>query len=418
MQVFRSVLGFLLANWYKFVLLGLIITMIVMVSIHGFSIFGSILHWFKRRNGWGGWGVFIGFYAGVVALFMPGVVFILGSGFIFGFWRGLLAVWIGGAVGQALAFLLARYLLRDWVETFVRTKWRKWKFIDAAIENEGWKLVLIMRLSPIIPYNLLNIAMATTSMHFWQFTIVSAIGIVFECSVFCYLGTMAESITSIASGEAGPPKAIQWVLLGVSLTMCVVGAVFVSVMVRRAIRKAEEMSASAVDLSGEAAEEGEGEALLLATPSTLEREGFIRSIPGLSKLSEARDAIFKLHASSLLTAATPEKTAAPAPGLISVHLRSTSKAKMSPRAVRSGASTPKKAINEGRERDLEMGTGPSPMPMSASRRANRRTASRVENEDFDGGGPGSIAAILANVSIGSTSTATNAESMNEDGERP
>ena len=349
---------------------------------------------------------------------MPGVVFILGSGFIFGFWRGLLAVWIGGAVGQALAFLLARYLLRDWVETFVRTKWRKWKFIDAAIENEGWKLVLIMRLSPIIPYNLLNIAMATTSMHFWQFTIVSAIGIVFECSVFCYLGTMAESITSIASGEAGPPKAIQWVLLGVSLTMCVVGAVFVSVMVRRAIRKAEEMSASAVDLSGEAAEEGEGEALLLATPSTLEREGFIRSIPGLSKLSEARDAIFKLHASSLLTAATPEKTAAPAPGLISVHLRSTSKAKMSPRAVRSGASTPKKAINEGRERDLEMGTGPSPMPMSASRRANRRTASRVENEDFDGGGPGSIAAILANVSIGSTSTATNAESMNEDGERP
>ena len=44
----------------------------------------------------------------MVALFLPGVVFILGAGFVFGFWRGLLAVWIGGAVGQALAFLLAR----------------------------------------------------------------------------------------------------------------------------------------------------------------------------------------------------------------------------------------------------------------------------------------------------------------------
>ena len=44
----------------------------------------------------------------MVALFLPGVVMIVGSGFVFGFWRGLLAVWAGGAVGQALAFLLAR----------------------------------------------------------------------------------------------------------------------------------------------------------------------------------------------------------------------------------------------------------------------------------------------------------------------
>jgi uncharacterized membrane protein YdjX (TVP38/TMEM64 family) len=202
-----------------------------LTSLQGFSIFGSILQWFKQRNGWGGWGVFIGFYTGVVALFFPGVVFIMGAGFIFGFWRGLLAVWIGGAVGQALAFLLARYLLRDWVETIVRKKWKKWKYIDAAIENEGWKLVLVMRLSPIIPYNLLNIAMATTRMHFWSFALVSSIGVVFECAVFTYIGTMAESITSIASGEAGPPKAIQWVLLGLSLAMCILGAVVVSIMV-------------------------------------------------------------------------------------------------------------------------------------------------------------------------------------------
>mgnify|MGYP001810287193 CR=1 FL=1 len=50
-----------------------------------------------------------GMYTVVVSLFLPGVVLILGAGFIFGFWRGLLAVWAGGAVGQALAFLLARW---------------------------------------------------------------------------------------------------------------------------------------------------------------------------------------------------------------------------------------------------------------------------------------------------------------------
>ena len=60
-------------------------------------------------------------------------------------------MWVGGAVGQALAFLLARYLLRDWVEATIRGKWRAWVYIDKAIEHDGWKLVLIMRCSPIIP---------------------------------------------------------------------------------------------------------------------------------------------------------------------------------------------------------------------------------------------------------------------------
>ena len=86
-----------------------------------------------------------------MALFLPGVVLILGAGFVFGFWRGLLAVWVGGAVGQALAFLLARYLLRGSVEATIRGKWRAWEYIDRAIEHDGWKLVLIMRCSPIIP---------------------------------------------------------------------------------------------------------------------------------------------------------------------------------------------------------------------------------------------------------------------------
>lgn len=215
--------------------------------VQGFSVFGSILSWFKNRNGWGGWGVYVGFYTGIVALFFPGVVFIMGAGFVFGFWRGLLAVWIGGAVGQALSFLLARYLLRDWVESFVQSKWKRWKYIDAALENDGWKLVLIMRLSPIIPYNLLNIAMATTSMHFWSFAFVSAIGIVFECAVFCYIGTMADNITSIVSGQAEKTKAIQWVLLGLSIVMCIIGALFVSIMVRRAIKKAEELAIDDLD---------------------------------------------------------------------------------------------------------------------------------------------------------------------------
>lgn len=176
--------------------------------------------------------MFVGLYTVIVALFLPGVVFIMGAGLVFGFWRALLAVWIGGAIGQAFAFLLARYLLRDWVEGFIRGKWRKWEYIDRAIELDGWKLVLIMRLSPVIPYNLLNIAMATTAMPFWQFTAVSAIGIIFECAVFCYVGSMASSITGAISGDSAEYGKMSWILLGVSVCMCAIGAVFASYTIK------------------------------------------------------------------------------------------------------------------------------------------------------------------------------------------
>ncbi len=62
----------------------------------------------------------------------------------------------------------------------LRAKWKKWDILDTAIEREGWKLLLLLRLSPMVPYNLLNIAMATTKMHFLTFTIVSLFG---ECNL-------------------------------------------------------------------------------------------------------------------------------------------------------------------------------------------------------------------------------------------
>lgn len=65
-----------------------------------------------------------------------------------------------------------------------------------------------------------------------QFTMVSSVGIIFECAVFCYFGSMAENITSIISGDAGPAAAIEWVLLGLSLVMCVFGAIFVSFSIK------------------------------------------------------------------------------------------------------------------------------------------------------------------------------------------
>lgn len=66
--------------------------------------------------------------------------------------------------------------VRDWVVGFVASRWSKWELVDKMIELEGWKLLLLLRLSPLVPYNLLNITMATTRIHFLQFAITSAVG--------------------------------------------------------------------------------------------------------------------------------------------------------------------------------------------------------------------------------------------------
>ena len=61
---------------------------------------------------------------------------------------------------------------------------------------------------------------------------MSAIGILYECAVFCYFGSAAKDITSIVSGDAGPAAVVKWIMLGVSVAMCVLGAVFVSVTIK------------------------------------------------------------------------------------------------------------------------------------------------------------------------------------------
>ncbi|KAL3136439.1 hypothetical protein ABBQ38_005694 [Trebouxia sp. C0009 RCD-2024] len=238
-RFFTKLLHFCISNWEKALVLGILITLIVLVSVKGFSIFGTMLAWFEKQNNWKGWALFLPVYTVNVAVFLPGVIFILGAGFVFGFWKGLLAVWIGGSLGQPLAFLLARYLLRDAMASMLRAKWKKWDILDTAIEREGWKLLLLLRLSPMVPYNLLNIAMATTKMHFVTFSVVSAFGIIPECSIICYFGSLSEGITQIASGKAGPSGVVTYVLVGVTAVFMLAAVTWSTFVVRRAMARAE-----------------------------------------------------------------------------------------------------------------------------------------------------------------------------------
>src|SRR5436309_8698135 len=119
--------------------------------------FLPVQQWLQTFNEWvaqmgtTGIFIFIGVYAVATVLLAPGAILTIGAGFAFGLWKGFLAVSAGSTLGAALAFLVARFVARDKVEAIAQ---RSGKFlrIDEAIGKEGAKLILLLRLSPVIPF--------------------------------------------------------------------------------------------------------------------------------------------------------------------------------------------------------------------------------------------------------------------------
>lgn len=105
--------------------------------------------------------------------------------------------------------------------SMLRAKWKKWDILDTAIEREGWKLLLLLRLSPMVPYNLLNIAMATTKMHFVTFSVVSAFGEILlnpQCSMYYTPTTRPQTLIKLCL--MGNPE-IWSTRCGIQFTSCV-----------------------------------------------------------------------------------------------------------------------------------------------------------------------------------------------------
>lgn len=123
-----------------------------------------------------------------LVLFIPGLILSLGAGYVFGLGLGTLAVFCGAGVGQTLAFLLGRFLLQDYFQTIAR-KLKFWQAIEIALEEEGWKIVGLLRLAPIVPYNVLNYALGATT--------VKVIAVNFE--LLLGLLTYPSSVCKLAS---------------------------------------------------------------------------------------------------------------------------------------------------------------------------------------------------------------------------
>mmetsp|Transcript_28830 Transcript_28830/g.81226 ORF Transcript_28830/g.81226 Transcript_28830/m.81226 type:complete len:335 (-) Transcript_28830:192-1196(-) len=207
------------------------------------------LEWLKEHP-FKGAIVFVALYSVGVVILLPGSLLSLGAGAVYGLGLGALLTWVATIIGQTMAFLLGRYLLRDIVVDLTYSKYPKWGTIDAALAREGWKLVSLLRLSPIMPYNVLNYILSITGIGFIPFTVASAITCFPWVITFVYFGSLVHTLADIVDGKAGPDRQTTMALAVLSVLLFVVAGFYTTVISRKAIRQAllEAPGNTAVDV--------------------------------------------------------------------------------------------------------------------------------------------------------------------------
>ena len=182
----------------------------------------------------GPWGLalFALLYVTATVFFLPGSILTVGAGVVFGLVRGFVIVSISATLGATAAFLVGRYLARGWIAGKIEGH-PKFKAIDEAVAREGWKIVALLRLSPVVPFNVLNYAFGITRVSLRDYVLASWIGMMPGTLLYVYLGSIAGDLAG-AGGRASRTPA-EWAFYAVGLVATIAVTVFVTRLARRAL---------------------------------------------------------------------------------------------------------------------------------------------------------------------------------------
>ena len=174
-------------------------------------------------------------YALAVVAFVPGSALTLAAGAIFGVAQGTALVFVAALLGSTGAFLVARHLARAAIERRIANDAR-FAAIDRAIGTQGRKIVFLLRLSPIFPFNLLNYGLGLTRVRLLDY-VIAGVGMLPGSLLYVYLGSAAGEAFA-AAGGARVRTPGEWALFGVGLVATLVVTLYVTRIARAALRDA------------------------------------------------------------------------------------------------------------------------------------------------------------------------------------
>lgn len=141
-------------------------------------------------------------YGLAATLFVPGSALSLAAGVLFGLWLGTAVVWMGANIAIVLSFLIARYAARSKVEAMASTRPR-FAAVDRAVGEQGWKIVALMRLSPVFPFGLQNYLFGVTAIRFLPCVLASAAFILPGTFLYVYIGFAGGEAAAAVGGAQG-----------------------------------------------------------------------------------------------------------------------------------------------------------------------------------------------------------------------
>lgn len=220
----------------------LVVLLLIVIALFLAMRFLPVQQWLRSFSDWvgemgaAGIFIFIVVYAAATVLMAPGSILTIGAGFGFGLWKGFLAVSAGATLGASLAFLVARFIAREKIEAIAQRN-EKFRNLDRAIGEQGAKLIFLLRLSPVIPFNLSNYFYGLTAVRFWPYVLASWIGMMPGILLYVYIGTAGKAaVAAAAGGEAGKHGWQYWTFLGVGLAATVIVTIWVTKIARDALK--------------------------------------------------------------------------------------------------------------------------------------------------------------------------------------
>jgi uncharacterized membrane protein YdjX (TVP38/TMEM64 family) len=224
----------------------IIAVLIALLAAFYFSGLNKYLSWDsikERRNSWrevvdlnreAAMVLFLALSVVLMSVSLPvGSILSIAAGALFDLWWGVALITVASSIGSSLAFVISRYLLRD----FVRYWFARWfAIVDRGIERDGSRYLLMLRLSPVVPFFAVNAVMGLTNMRLRTFIPVTFIGMLPSCFLYVMVGTQIRRIDS-------PEDIISWELI-VLLTLLALTPLLFGWVMRR-VRKPSPVDAQA-----------------------------------------------------------------------------------------------------------------------------------------------------------------------------
>jgi uncharacterized membrane protein YdjX (TVP38/TMEM64 family) len=225
-------------QWYRAGRVALAAAAIAALVVLGRAAGGRLPEFVAWVEGLGAWGpvVFIAGYVAATVALAPGAVLTLAAGAIFGLARGVIYVFIAATLGSSAAFLVSRYAARSAIERRLAGN-ERFAAIDRAIGAHGRRIVFLLRLSPVFPFNLLNYALGLTRVRFVDY-LAASIGMLPGTVLYVYYGTVIGSVARLAGGARPRGGTAGLLLLGLGLVATIVVTAIVTRIARRALQEA------------------------------------------------------------------------------------------------------------------------------------------------------------------------------------